>query len=151
MNKVSKFKYAERFCKENCIVVVKGKDGKVNPITIGWKTLGILWSTNIVTIAVRPSRFSFKILNSGIQGFTVNFMKPEHQDAIDYCGSKSGRNTDKIAGGNLTLADPIKGKVPFLQEADLVYECKIIHTAESGDITPHRLYFGEILGAFSSL
>ncbi len=150
MKEVNPFEFAEHFCKNDCVVVCGSEKLKWNPITIGWKTLGILWSKNVVTIAVHPSRFSYKMLNEGNGWFSVNFFDSKHSEILDICGSKTGKNTDKFQACNTQPEFLGTDKIPSFKEAELIYICKIIHTAESGNITKHRLYIGEIQKVFAS-
>lgn len=137
---------ANEFVSNDAVVLCMGKDGKVNPIAIGWKTLGILWSRSVIVIAVHPSRYSFQLLEKGEQAFTVNIGGSVNK-YIDYCGTHSGKKTDKIKEGGIELIPGTKTKIPVIKGAHLSYECKIIHKTDSGKITLHNLYFGEILAA----
>ena len=58
--------------KKNAILACMDKKGKVNLITIGWKTIGVLWSRPVITVAIHPNRFSYSVLEKGEQAFTVN-------------------------------------------------------------------------------
>src|SRR5664280_2761340 len=44
-----------------------------NPMTIGWGTIGYIWGKWILTVLVRPSRFTFQLMESADE-FTVNLM-----------------------------------------------------------------------------
>ena len=133
--------------KEDCLLVSKSKD-KVNVMALAWKSIGELWGYPICTVAVAPSRYTFTLLND-LQEFTLNVPAPEISSAVSTAGSYSGRNTDKIAKAGLTLTPSKHISVPMIEEAQICYECKIILTAESGNICSHRLYFGEILAAYA--
>ena len=91
--------------------------------------------------------------------FTLTFFDEEHRDVLNYCGTHSGRDVDKIAQTGLTPVTGETGAVYFA-EARLVLECKKLYaqdlTAESfvdvavrGEIYPtgdfHRVYVGQIV------
>ena len=40
------------------------KDGRVNPMTVAWATMGILWQKPVVICAVRPERFTREFLDA---------------------------------------------------------------------------------------
>jgi len=132
---------------KSCLLVSKGK-GKVNMMALDWKSIGELWSYPVVTVAVAPSRYTYSLLNENPE-FTLNVPSPQIESAISIAGSYSGRNTDKIKMAGLTLKESSHISVPMIEEAMISYECKIIHTAESGSICSHRLYFGEILAVYA--
>ncbi|MHA2013801.1 MAG: flavin reductase, partial [Candidatus Helarchaeota archaeon] len=62
--------------------------------------------------------------------------------------SSSGRDSDKIKQSGVNLTPSKNISVPYIEEAMISYECKVIHTAESGNICSHRLFFGKILAAY---
>jgi flavin reductase (DIM6/NTAB) family NADH-FMN oxidoreductase RutF len=143
----------------NGCLLVTGEPG--NPMTIGWGTMGIIWGKPVFTVLVRPSRYSYTLLEAFPQ-FSVNVPTGKLKKALAVCGSKSGRDTDKISTCGLTLQPGIILPVPHIRECHLHYECRVLQTAElnrdnydetllnhhypQGDF--HRVYFAEILGAF---
>lgn len=120
---------------------------KVNIMAVGWKTLGIMWGHPVWIVAIKPSRFTFKMLNENPE-FTFHVFDDDHSHVIEIAGNRSGKNTDKISQSNLTIIPSKHVSVPIFEEAIISYECKVIHTAESGKITDHRLYFGKIMATY---
>ena len=109
------------------ILLTTKANGQVNTMTIGWGTLGIEWGKPIYTVFVRQSRHTKALLDKNGE-FTVNIPV----DAIDnnilsVCGTKSGRDMDKIAQLGLTLEDPETVSVPGIKELPLTLECKVIY------------------------
>mgnify|MGYP000282565771 CR=1 FL=1 len=45
-----------------------------------------------------------------------------HRDALNYCGSHSGRNEDKIANAGLTV--DYRHGIPYIDEGNLVLVCE---------------------------
>jgi flavin reductase (DIM6/NTAB) family NADH-FMN oxidoreductase RutF len=147
---IGPYEYMNYFMAEAAHIVSMNKDGRANIMAVLWKTIGQLWMLPVITIAVSPSRFSFKYLTEGIQEFTVNIPSKKIADSINVTGILSGRNIDKFKEAGL---EPIKGKktkVPTVANSILSYECKIVHTCESGNMAPHRLFIGQILAAYAS-
>ena len=145
------------------LLCTMGVDGKPNPMTIGWMAGGVIWGKPIVEVLVRPSRYSYSRLEQGAE-FTVNVMPAEFAEAIQICGSVSGRDTDKFADTGLTRAPSQRVKVPLIEQAAISYECRVIHINEvipsrlapgiasafypQGDF--HRVFFGEALAAWAA-
>ena len=78
------------------ILITSAKDGKVNSMTISWGALGIEWNKNIFTTYVRESRFTRTFIEETGE-FTVNLPIGAFDPQITkICGSKSGRDCDKI-------------------------------------------------------
>lgn len=102
-------------------------DGKANTMAIGWGMIGIQWSKPVFVAMIRESRYTRELLD--INGeFTVNVPYGEYDKKIlGYCGSKSGRDTDKISDMKLTLEEPVSVGVPGIKELPLTLECKVIY------------------------
>ncbi len=133
------------FFNHDALVACQDLTGKVNLITIGWKSLGFLWNMPIATIAVRPDRYSHQLLERGVQAFTINLGGDVVENNLDYCGTYSGQSVDKVKARNITLKPCKHIPVPFIDGAKYVYGCEIVHKTDSGNITKHTLYYGKII------
>ena len=157
------------------ILVVTQAEECVNAMTIGWGTLGIEWSTKIFTIYIREGRFTRELLDrSGEFVVSVPYGE-EHaakaKKAIGICGSRSGRDNDKIAQAGLTIVDADIVQPPALKELPLTLECRVIFQQEQplnlihsrfkkfypqdvdgshcgSNRDPHVAYYGEILKSY---
>jgi flavin reductase (DIM6/NTAB) family NADH-FMN oxidoreductase RutF len=136
------------------------KDGASNVMTIGWATLGRVWGLPVMIVLVRPSRYTYQFIeSSGL--FTVNVPTPAMRSYVNLCGTKSGRDVDKLADVSTAMGHTVDAVI--LPDCPMVYECKVVHT---NDIIPqnlvsdiaqrayrrgdyHRLYYGQIIGAFA--
>jgi len=134
------------------------KKDEYNCMTIAWGAFGIMWHKPIVMVVVRPSRYSFKLIEKydtfAVCGFTENY-----RDALLKCGSKSGANVNKFDIANLTAEAANTIAAPIISEAELIMECKKIYfndLVSANFLLPeiennyngsdyHRLYFGEVL------
>lgn len=126
---VDPFDYAGAICKamSKGILLTTQCDGKVNTMTIGWGMLGIEWGKPIFLALVRESRHTMQMLN-GNGEFTVNIpMEEIDKKILGFCGTKSGRDLDKIQAMNLTLEEPEKISVPGIRQLPLTLECKVIY------------------------
>ena len=116
------------------VLVVTEAEECVNAMTIGWGTLGIEWGTKIFAIYVRESRFTRELLDrSGEFVVSVPYGEVDAKKvkkAIGICGSKSGRDNDKIALSNLTIVDSEIVQPPAIKELPLTLECRVVFTKE---------------------
>ena len=147
---ITPYEYMEYFMPETANLVSMGADGKVNVMALLWKTIGQLWMIPIITVAVSPSRYTFELLTKGVPEFTLNIPSPKIADSVNVTGELSGRDVDKVKKAGIELIDGVKTKVPTIKGSLLSYECKIIHTCQSGKMASHHLFFGQILAAFAS-
>lgn len=123
------FDYAETILKQvGKAALITTKSGeKVNSMTIGWGTMGVEWGKPIFITYVRQHRFTWKQLQENPE-FTVNIpMDEDAKQILRYCGSKSGRDTDKIADLGLTLVEPTSISVPGIKELPLTLECRVLY------------------------
>ena len=109
------------------ILLTAKADGKVNTMTIGWGTIGIEWLKPIFTVYVRESRYTKSILEETGE-FTINVpLNGCDKNILTVCGTKSGRDMDKIKELGLTLEAPEVISVPAIKELPLTLECKVIY------------------------
>ena len=109
-------------------VLLTTKNGdKVNTMTIGWGPLGVEGGLPIFVAFVREGRFTREQLDAS-QEFTVNIPYGEFDKQIlGYCGTKSGRDTDKASDLHLTLIESELVKAPGIRELPLTLECKVLY------------------------
>lgn len=139
------------------MLITAGTKDSFNSMTASWGTLGILWNKPIAIGFIRPQRYTFEFMNAS-EGFTLSFFSNEFRPALNFMGSNSGRNVNKMKESNLTPVDSERGNI-FFAEARLVMECKTIYTDDLKqenfkntsfikDIYPkkdfHRMFIGEI-------
>lgn len=147
-------------------------EGRVNTMTISWGSLGIEWRKPIFTAYVRESRFSRMILDQTGE-FTINIPYGEYdKNILAFCGSKSGKDVDKIKELNLTLEEGECVSAPAIRELPLTLECRVVYkqpqdiallSAEDQETfypentdgsshgfprDPHIAYYGEIVRAY---
>ena len=167
---VDPFDYAGHICKampKGILLTTKAGE-QVNTMTIGWGHIGIEWSRPVFVVYVRESRHTKKMLDETGE-FTVNVpMGAIDPKILGYCGTRSGRDTNKIADMNLTLVEGDQVAVPGIKELPLTLECKVIfkhdqdesqlpeaiynryypHTADYPNGDYHTAYYGLIVGAY---
>ena len=106
-----------------------GNEGKINPMTIGWGQIGISQGKPVFAVMVRPSRYSFSLLKEN-PVFTVSIPKDDSlKEAIAFCGSKSGRDFDKIKECKLKTIDSEEINVPGISGCE-IYECRVLYKTE---------------------
>ena len=149
---------------ENNALLTAGDRQRCNTMTVGWCQVGRLWNRLTCTVYVRPERYTYGFIEAE-DFFTVSILPKEHKKTtMAYCGTKSGRDVDKIKECGLTLAYGA-GEAPFMEEADLVLVCKKIYAQDfnagcvldEASIMPfygesggwHRCYTGEIVEAYT--
>ncbi len=146
------------FDKDWTLITVR--DGEhTNAMTASWGGVGILWNRPVAFLFVRPQRHTFGLLEKE-ERFSLCFLPETHRDALRICGSKSGRDTDKLALAGLT--EKRENNTPFVGESRLVLFCRkcyagdleasgftdetLLSNYRAGDF--HRMYIAEIESAY---
>jgi flavin reductase (DIM6/NTAB) family NADH-FMN oxidoreductase RutF len=133
-----------------------------NTMTASWGGWGILWHKPVSYIFVRPTRHTYHFTEEN-DLYTLSFFDDTYREALKICGTKSGKDGDKVGEAGLTpiTFDEGPGAVAFA-EARLVMVCKKLYWQ---DILPqqfldpgldknypkkdyHRMYVGEIIGTY---
>ena len=121
------------------MVSLRGADGRNNIITIGWAGT-VCSDPPMVSISVRPERFSFKQLMD-TREFVINLTTRNLAWATDYCGVKSGRDVDKFKVLNLTPIDGVKTGAPMIAESPVNIECRVTQVLPLGT---HHMFLAEV-------
>lgn len=107
------------------MLITAEKDSRVNMMTASWGQLGIMWNKPVVNIFIRESRFTKTFIDSN-ETFTLCILPEEYRDALKICGSKTGRDTDKVQATGLTVKHD--GSLPYFAESRLVLECRKLYS-----------------------
>ena len=107
-----------------CILVTAGslEDG-FNTMTVNWGFFGTMWFAPTALLVIRPSRYTFEFIQK-CDDFTLTILPPEYKDVYTLMGSKSGRNSDKMAANPLSPVASQLVKSPSFAEACFTMECK---------------------------
>lgn len=123
------------------MVSVTDKEGKSNIITVAWAGT-VCTNPPMVSISVRPSRFSYQILEETGE-FVINLTNESLVKACDYCGVVSGRDVDKFAKTRLTPIPMEHVHAMGIEESPVNMECKITEKRELGS---HTMFIAEVVG-----
>ena len=151
-----------RLIASDWMLVTAGNKQKFNTMTANWGGAGYLWKKTVVFVFIRPERYTYEFIESS-DGFTLTFFDERYHAALDLCGTKSGRDCDKVTEASLTPHFTELG-YPTFAEARLVLECRKLYadmlTKDSFlDSEPlrihyntkggfHKMYIAEIVRAW---
>jgi flavin reductase (DIM6/NTAB) family NADH-FMN oxidoreductase RutF len=129
-----------------------------NTMTASWGGLGVLWGRDVAFMFIRPTRHTYRFAN-GNALFTLSFFDKSYHEVLNFCGTHSGRDTDKAARTGLSPIIFKDGAISFKEASEIIL-CRKLYThdfdpAEFLDpsiekVYPekdyHRMFIGEILG-----
>ncbi|MGM9521186.1 MAG: flavin reductase family protein [Oscillospiraceae bacterium] len=143
---------------QDWMLITAGDSGKLNTMTASWGGVGELWGKHVAFCFVRPTRYTYGFMEQG-DYYTLSFYDEKFRKQLQLCGSKSGRDVDKVKACGFGTEKAECG-APYFKEARLVLVCKKLYT---DDIKPenftdktldekwypekdyHKVYVGEIL------
>lgn len=138
-------------------LITAGSKEKANPMTVSWGGVGVLWGKNVAYIFIRDSRYTKELIDKN-DFFSISFLPENCREALNYCGSHSGRDEDKFAGAGITPA--FRHGIPYVDEANFVLLCQKLaatRITEDSFIAPdikkkwyadgdmHTMYVAEII------
>ena len=123
------------------VMVSCGNMENANILSIAWT--GIINSDPpMVSISIRPSRYSYEIINQ-TKEFVLNIPDETLVWQVDYCGTKSGKQVkDKFKEAKLTKEESKKIKAPAIKECPISLECKVNQIKSLGS---HDIFMAEIV------
>ncbi|MBT4820836.1 MAG: flavin reductase family protein [Lentisphaerae bacterium] len=145
---------------KGAFLTVKHKK-RLNTMTIGWGTIGIVWAKPVFVAAVRNTRYTYDLIQREAE-FTVSLPNfGTCRQELGFCGTNSGKDVDKFAKTGLKAHDALKTTTPVIDIPGLHFECKTLLRApiapelldsSLADVYPdadyHTFYFGDIVAAY---
>lgn len=133
-----------------------GTKENFNTMTVSWGGIGELWGKDVCFVFVRPQRYTFEFMEQN-DFFSLSFFGGEYKKELGICGSKSGRDIDKIAETGFSPID-LQNAVGYEQakvnivlkklayqdmKPDGFIDESIMNNYANNDF--HRVYVGEIV------
>lgn len=109
------------------MLVTAGNNDSFNTMTASWGGLGWLWNKPVAFVFIRPERYTHRFIEQSDR-LTLSFYPEDYRYALQLCGSKSGRDTDKVAEAGLTPCFLETGAVTFA-EATITLDCRKLFKA----------------------
>ncbi|MGM9643681.1 MAG: flavin reductase family protein [Eubacteriales bacterium] len=100
------------------------KSSGANAMTASWGGVGILWNKPVATVYVRPQRYSYGLCEKSDR-FSLCILSEEYRDALKICGTKSGRDTDKLKDCSLSCTE-IDG-VKVIEQSKVAMLCRKLY------------------------
>ncbi|MCL2030382.1 MAG: flavin reductase family protein [Oscillospiraceae bacterium] len=153
----------DRIGRQWMLITAGTPDGAFNTMTASWGGLGVMWNRPAAFCVVRPQRHTFGFMEKAGQ-YSLSFYPGQYREALNFCGTRSGRDTDKPAGAGLRPVRTEEGVWTF-EQAELTLLCRKLYAdflkeelftdpAVSAQWYPskdyHKLYIGVIEAAYSN-
>lgn len=143
------------------MLVTAGTESDFNMLTASWGGFGELYNRPVAICFIRQDRYTFNYIDNG-DTFTLSFYSEDFREVLNYCGSASGRNEDKVKGSRLTPLMLPNNKGIAFRQANLIIECKKLVSmpitpdainqpdvrAERTKYPLHKMFIGEIVAVY---
>ena len=143
------------------ITAEKQMDGKpvANTMTASWGGLGHMYNKPVAFCFINPTRYTYQLMENN-DTYTLSFYTETYRDILNYCGTNSGRDKDKVKEAGLTPITTPSGSKAF-SEAWMIIECRkmvsqslipeALHDSQAKEkwgTQLHKMYIGEILNVW---
>ncbi len=116
--------------------------GRHNVMTASWlMPLGV--DPPRLAVAIHPARLTHE-LTSRSEAFGLSIPTLDLLNAVQRCGSESGRDGDKFLTTQLTPMDAVEIEAPLVEECVAHIECGLVQRLR---LTDHDLFVAEVLAA----
>ncbi|MDR9756141.1 MAG: flavin reductase family protein [Thermacetogeniaceae bacterium] len=125
------------------VTLIGAKDGDQHNITTAAWINQISWNPLQLMVSISPQRYIHDMI-ARTGEFMVTIMGEGDRATAFFCGTRSGRNTDKLKELNLPTEPGEVIAVPRIKDALANLECKLVKSIVSGN---HTLFIGEVAAA----
>lgn len=137
-------KDSHRLLNAGNVILVSAQSGENKTITpVAWQ-MPVSSNPKLIAIALGHKRYCLELIKKS-NSFCINVPDAKLINAINICGSYSGRDIDKCKEAKLT---PVKCKridCFYVEECVAFLECEVYKFIESGD---HTIVVGEVKAAY---
>ncbi len=112
---------------DDWLLITAEKDGKVNTMTASWGGLGIMWGKTVAYIFIRPQRYTKEFVDAKDK-LSLCVLPREYKKELQYFGTVSGRDEDKIAKSDLETISA-EGTAYF-KDSDKVFICNKLYAQD---------------------
>lgn len=105
-------------------LITAGEGDHVNAMTASWGGVGVLWGRDVAFIFIRPQRYTKEFVDRKA-AFSLTFFPEGYREKLNYLGTVSGRDENKILKSGLTLCH--EDGIPYFEESKLAIFCKKLY------------------------
>jgi flavin reductase (DIM6/NTAB) family NADH-FMN oxidoreductase RutF len=124
------------------VLLVSTRDaaGRDNIITVSWAGMACT-NPPMLTVSLRKSRYSHATILA-TKEFVVNIPTSKLREAVELCGTSSGKDADKFSLSGLSKVPASVVAAPLITECPINLECRVRHMLPLGS---HDLFVAEIV------
>ena len=114
------------------MLITAGDIQHFNTMTASWGGVGFLWGKPVAFVFIRPERYTHDFVEQNDR-LTLTFFDEADKDILNFCGTKSGRDYDKVKETGLRPVATPSGNVSFEQARLTIEGRKLYKTRLTAD------------------
>ncbi|HUT61265.1 MAG TPA: flavin reductase family protein [Phycisphaerae bacterium] len=132
-----------KYPEQVAVAIAKDAAGKHNPISLGW-AMQTSHKPPMLAFSVGLTRYSLGVIRAAKE-FVVALPSAEQEAEVMLFGTKSGRDTDKLAEAGAKTRPAAKIDSVLLADAVANFECRLAGELATGD---HVIFVGEVVCSY---
>jgi flavin reductase (DIM6/NTAB) family NADH-FMN oxidoreductase RutF len=125
--------------KPNVVVSVRDKDGNDNALVVAYCS-NCSYDPPMIMVGIVPSRHSYHMIKEN-GSFVVHLLDKSQTKLYECCGTKSGRDSNKLEDYGVVMVDGVKVNAGVIQGCPVAIECSVVDSIMTGS---HEMFVGKV-------
>lgn len=125
--------------KPNLVVTVRDKLGNDNALVVAYCG-NCSYDPPMIMVGIVPSRYSYHMIKEN-GCFVAHFLDKSQTALYECCGSKSGRDSDKLKDYKIKLVDGLRVNAAVIPSCPVAIECTVVDSIMTGS---HEMFIGRV-------
>lgn len=125
--------------KPNVVVTVRDKEGKDNALVVAY-CCNCSYDPPMVMVGIVPSRHSYHMIKEN-GSFVVHLVDKSQTELYECCGSKSGKDSDKLKDYGIEIENAVKVNAAVIPACPVAIECTVVDSIVTGS---HHMFVGKV-------
>lgn len=125
--------------KPNVVVTVRDKAGNDNALVVAYAG-NCSYDPPMIMVGIVPSRHSYHMIKEN-GSFVVHLLDKSQTKLYECCGSKSGRDSDKLKDYEISIEDGVKVNAGVITDCPVAIECTVVDSIMTGS---HEMFVGKV-------
>ena len=125
--------------KPNVVVTVRDKEGNDNALVVAYAG-NCSYDPPMIMMGIVPSRYSYHMIKEN-GSFVLHLLDKSQTKLFECCGSKSGRDSNKLKDYGVVVTDALKVNAGVINECPVAIECSVVDSIMTGS---HEMFIGKV-------
>lgn len=121
------------------VVSVRDNDGNDNALVVGYGG-NCSYDPPMIMVGIVPSRHSYHMIKEN-GCFVAHLVDASQKELYECCGTKSGKDGDKLKEYGIQIADGKKVNAGVIDKCPVAIECTVVDSIMTGS---HEMFVGKI-------